>query len=248
MSGMADKPRILVVNDDGIETEGIRRLAAMAAGIGEVWVVAPDRPCSAMSHRLTLYEAMTLLEEDFPAPVAGAWRLGGTPADCVKTALGHLLPFRPDFVFSGINRGWNAGYDVAYSGTVAAAMEAVMQGVPAIAFSVEYPEEYGAAEAVLPALARELIAKDPGPGAIWNVNFPGCPAAELRGVLYERRVAPLQLYADGFRPERGEDGVLRIRQHGSRVDPAAIPEGTDLAALVAGCVSVGRLRSMVWAE
>ncbi len=245
---MAERPRILVVNDDGIEAEGLRRLAAMAAELGEVWVVAPDRPCSAMSHRLTLYEAMTLRAEPFPAPVAGAWRLGGTPADCVKTALGHLLPFRPDYVFSGINRGWNAGYDVAYSGTVAAAMEAAMQGVPAIAFSTEYPEDYETAERCLPALARELMGRDPGRGAIWNVNFPGCPASELKGVLYERRIAPLQYYADGFREERGEDGMLRIRQHGSRVDPSVIPEGTDLAALVAGYVSVGRVRAMVWAE
>ena len=239
-----DRPRILLVNDDGIEAEGLRRLAEMAASLGEVWVVAPDRQCSAMSHKLTLYESMPLWEERFPVPVAGAWRLGGTPADCVKVALGHLLSFRPDYVFSGINRGWNAGYDVAYSGTVAAAMEAVMQGVPAIAFSTEYPENYETAERCLPALASELMARSPGRGAIWNVNFPGCPLHLLKGVLYDRRVAPLQLYADGFVPERGEDGGLRLWQRGGRVDPALLPEGTDLAALSAGYVSVGRLRSM----
>ncbi len=241
---MPQCPRILVVNDDGIEAEGLRLLAAAAAALGEVWVVAPDSQCSAMSHKLSIFEPMTLRKVDFPAPVRGAWRLGGTPADCVKVALGRLLPERPDFVFSGVNRGWNAGYDVAYSGTVAAAMEGVMQGVPAIAFSVEYPENYETASALLPALARELMGKDPGRGAIWNVNFPSCPLAQLKGVLYERRVAPLQFYADGFHEERGEDGVLRLWQRGVRVEPAVVPEGTDLAALLAGCVSVGRLRAV----
>lgn len=241
---MSKKRKILLVNDDGIEADGLRRLAVMAGELGEVWVVAPDRQCSAMSHRLTLYESMSLREESFPVPVAGAWRLGGTPADCVKVALGYLLPERPDFVFSGINRGWNAGFDVAYSGTVAAAMEAVMLGVPAIAFSTEYPENYETAEALLPELARELMERDPGRRAIWNVNFPGCPAAELRGVLYERAVAPLQLYSDGFLEERGEDGALRLWQRGVRTDPSLMPEGTDLAALLAGYVSVGRLRSV----
>ena len=241
---MQKLPKILVVNDDGIEAEGLRLLAAAAASLGEVRVVAPDRQCSAMSHRLSIYEPMTLREEAYPVPVAGAWRIGGTPADCVKVALGRLLPEKPDFVFSGVNRGWNAGYDVAYSGTVAAAMEAVMQGVPAIAFSVEYPENYESAAALLPALARELMGKDPGRGAIWNVNIPSCPLSELKGVLYGRRVAPLQLYADGFHEERGENGELLLWQRGTRVDPASVPEGTDLAALLAGYVSVGKLRAV----
>ena len=244
---MEKRPRILLVNDDGIEAEGLRRLADMAARIGEVWVVAPDCQCSAMAHRLTLYEPMSAREEAFPASAAGAWRIGGTPADCVKIALGHLLPERPDFVFSGINRGWNAGYDVAYSGTVAAALEAAMQGVPAIAFSTEYPENYETAEALLPSLARELMGKDPGRCAIWNVNFPGCALSELQGVLYDRSVAPLQLYADGFLSEPDGKGGQLLWQHGSRTDPSLAPEGTDLAALLAGYVSVGRLRSVVTA-
>jgi 5'-nucleotidase len=175
----------------------------------------------------------------------GAWRLGGTPADCVKAALGHLLPERPDFVFSGINRGWNAGYDVAYSGTVAAALEAAMQGVLAIAFSTEYPENYETAEALLPSLALELMGKDPGRCAIWNVNFPGCALSELRGVKYDCSVAPLQLYADGFLTEPDGEGGRRLWQRGTRTDASLVPEGTDLAALLAGFVSVGRLRSVV---
>ena len=241
---MSEK-NILVVNDDGIEAEGIRRLAAMAAEIGTVWVVAPERQCSAMSQKLTLFESMTLIEEKFPTPVAGAWRLGGTPADCVKAALEYLLPVRPDLVFSGINRGWNAGYDIAYSGTVAAAVEARMKGVHAIAFSVEYPENYETAEALLPGLARELMAREPGRGCIWNVNFPSCPAEECRGVLYDRRIAALQLYADGFLEEQGEKGKRRLWQRGVKVDPSCVPDGTDLAALLQGYVSVGGVRAMV---
>lgn len=241
---MQKLPKILVVNDDGIEAEGLRLLTEAAATLGEVWVVAPERQCSAMSHKLSIFEPMRLREVDYPVPVAGAWQLGGTPADCVKVALTRLLPEKPDFVFSGVNRGWNAGYDVAYSGTVAAAMEAVMQGVPAIAFSVEYPEDYETTSACLPELARQLMEKDPGRGAIWNVNFPSCSLMDLRGVLYERRVAPLQFYADGFEEERNDGGELLLRQRGVRVDPSLIPEGTDLAALLEDYISVGRLRAV----
>ena len=90
--------RILVVNDDGIKAEGIRRLAACAKKFGEVWVVAPARQCSAMSQRITVRENLEVRKADFPVMGVKAYSVDGTPADCVKVALNHLLPEKPDIV------------------------------------------------------------------------------------------------------------------------------------------------------
>ena len=101
--------RILVVNDDGITSEGIRGAQQLAARFGEVWVVAPDDQCSAMSQKITVRGDMKVKRIDFPVPAVQAYSVGGTPADCVKAALYHLMPERPDIVFSGINYGYNCG-------------------------------------------------------------------------------------------------------------------------------------------
>ena len=108
VSGM----RILVVNDDGIEAAGIVRLAAMAKELGEVWVVAPDAQCSAMSQRITVRGELQLQKrDDFPVDGVEAYSLSGTPADCVKVAVEYLMKeVLPDIVFSGINKGYNVGY------------------------------------------------------------------------------------------------------------------------------------------
>lgn len=105
--------RILVVNDDGIKAPGIKRLVQMAAGLGEVWVVAPAAQCSAMSHRITVRGDLEVKPYDFPATGVTAYSVGGTPADCVKVALGCLMTEKPDIVFSGINAGYNVGRDLS---------------------------------------------------------------------------------------------------------------------------------------
>ena len=187
---MDKKLKILLVNDDGISSPGIVHLAEMAMQLGEVWVAAPSSQCSAMSQKLTIFQPLELEEYDFPLPVAGAYSIGGTPADCVKTALKAVLPIRPDVVFSGINIGYNAGFDIAYSGTVAAAIEAVLNGIPAIAFSAQHDGSYDVTDRYILDIARELLAAPLAPGEIWNVNFPGCPLDEFKGILHERTIAP----------------------------------------------------------
>ena len=119
--------RILITNDDGINAIGIHKLAEMAKKLGEVWVVAPEGQCSAMSQKITVSDKIRLAKApDFPVSGVKAYRLGGTPADCVKVAVEYLMTEKPDVVFSGINNGYNAGIEVSYSGTVAAAMEALL--------------------------------------------------------------------------------------------------------------------------
>ena len=236
--------RILVVNDDGILSPGIAALAETAARLGEVWVVAPQEQCSGMSQKLTIFGEMHLHRVDFPVPVRGAWGLRGTPADCVKIALDHLLDFRPDYVFSGVNEGWNAGFDIAYSGTVGACYEAVMSGVPAIAFSAKGRSDLSLARAMMEPLARELIALGQAPGEIWNVNFPGCSVEDCRGVLYDRPIAPAPAYR-GLLSVRHAGEARILSMTGVPCTREEAPDGTDLAAVLDGFISVGKIKCPV---
>ena len=235
--------RILLVNDDGIRSPGLAVLADMAKRFGEVWVVAPETQCSGMSQKLTLFDEMSLRRADFPVEVAGAWSLGGTPADCVKVALDHLLPFRPDYVFSGVNDGWNAGFDVVYSGTIGACQEAVMNGIPAIAFSAHSSGDLPTAERWMPSIAEELLARGQKPGEIWNVNFPAGSPDEVRGILRDRFPAPLQLYNSVFSTRPHPEGHDMIRQKGVPIGPGLAPDGSDIAAVLDGYISIGKLRN-----
>jgi hypothetical protein len=124
-------PRILVTNDDGIYSEGLRKLAAACREVADVIIVAPDREQSAASHALTLNRPLRLLQIE-----TDEWIVDGTPADCVNLAILKLMKgARPDLIVSGINFGPNLGDDVTYSGTISAAFEGALLNIPSIAFS-----------------------------------------------------------------------------------------------------------------
>ena len=232
--------RILVVNDDGISAPGIFALAEAAARFGEVWVVAPEHQCSCMSQHLTIFKDMALKEADFPVPVRAAWSLGGTPADCVKTALAGILDFRPDYVFSGVNDGWNTGFDIAYSGTIGACFEAVMNGVPAMAFSAAGKDDLTAAAEHMPRIMEELLARPLPAGELWNVNFP---AHAPKGILRERTIAPMQLYSGFYRLGTHPAGHKILTESAVPIGPGLAPAGSDVAAVLDGYISIGKIRS-----
>jgi len=166
--------RILVSNDDGFFTEGIKALAEALQGLGEVWVVAPDREQSASGHSLTLHRPIRAKVIDKKRNI---YAIDGTPTDSVNLAVNRLMPEKPDIVVSGINRGANLGDDVTYSGTVAAALEAALLGLPAIAVSAipttdtdEY--RYEAAADFAAYLAQKVIKHGLDYGTVLNVNVP----------------------------------------------------------------------------
>ena len=236
--------KILIVNDDSIYAPGIEALARAAAALGDVYVAAPAGQCSALSQKLTLRELISLEEySGFPVPVEGAWRIGGTPVDCVRVALDYILKERPDFVFSGINNGYNAGHDIAYSGTAGAAFEAARSGIPAMAFSCRSFDHLESVEPHLLPVIRDLMEEDLEPGMVWNVNFPALGKRPLAGILRDRVPAPVGMFEDHYVEQGREDGKVMLKCVGTPISGDRIPDGTDAAALRQGYISISKLRA-----
>lgn len=166
--------RVLVSNDDGLESPGLQALAAACSSFAEVWVVAPDREQSAASHAISLHRPLRLSQVR-----ERQFAVDGTPTDCVYLAMNHVMrDRRPDVVVSGINKGANLADDVTYSGTVAAAMEGALFKVPSIAFSLATRTrkwDFSHAAAFAARLVQTVAARPPPHGSLLNVNFPDGP-------------------------------------------------------------------------
>ena len=178
--------RILVTNDDGVHSEGIKALAAALMPLGEVTVVAPVSESSAIGHALTLRRPLRI-----ESVSEGFYAVDGTPTDCVNIAIDEVLDGPPDLVVSGINKGLNIGDDVTYSGTVAGALEGALLGIPAIAVSLrrtrDYVFDFGPSASAAATLT-DLIFRHPIPERTFlNVNVPkGTPAGFMRTVQGKR--------------------------------------------------------------
>lgn len=176
--------RILISNDDGVFAEGIETLAKALQPLGHLTVVAPNRERSASSHSLTLEHPLRARKVAFPGDVAEAFAVSGTPSDCVKLAIGRLLPQPPDLVVTGMNCGANMSVDVFYSGTVAAAFEGIFNGIPAIAFSLATRDPNADFSQAIPwirAFADWAIVHPPPKGAMYNVNIPDRESHLIKG-------------------------------------------------------------------
>ncbi len=179
------RPLILVSNDDGITSKGIRVLVAAMKKLGDVVVVAPDSPQSGMGHAITIGQTLRLVEEDIFEDVL-AYKSSGTPADCVKLAKHHVLKDRkPDLVVSGINHGSNTSISVLYSGTMSAAIEGALEGYPSIGFSLcdfSSKADFSHVEQWVEKIARQVLENGIPKGIALNVNFPPKRNEEIRGV------------------------------------------------------------------
>jgi 5'-nucleotidase len=180
-------PRILVTNDDGVQSDGIRALAGALRALGEVIVIAPHQESSAIGHALTLRRPLRL-----ERVTDGFYAVDGTPTDCVNIGVAILLKGElPDLIVSGINTGWNLGDDVTYSGTVSGALEGALLGVQAIAVSLErasdYEFDFGPSAAAAAQLA-DIILRQPLPERTFlNINVPkGIPKGYRRTVQGKR--------------------------------------------------------------
>ena len=196
---------ILICNDDGIESNGLKALAEKLSDKNEILIIAPDGNRSACSHTLTVRESVKITEY---GKIKGcrSYAISGSPADCVKIARHIFSDFVPDVVLSGINKGHNLGSDIMYSGTVAIAYEAAFFGIPAFAFSAF---SHGESDFTLYAeIAADILYKLfplTEKTGIWNVNFP-----DIDKKIKGKKLTPLgkKVYIDEY--VKDVDGKYKI--------------------------------------
>jgi 5'-nucleotidase len=195
--------KILVTNDDGIDSAGIAALAEALKEIADVIVVAPHDEQSAVGHGITMKNPLRVTRYYKNGSFFG-YAVEGTPADCVKMGIRNIIGESPDLVISGINHGSNTAINIIYSGTVSAAREAAIMDVPAIAISITSHEaqEFSYASKVIKMIALKVAEHGLPNGTLLNVNVPNVPENEMTGLLvtkqskakwddiYEKRVDP----------------------------------------------------------
>ncbi|MCR5098372.1 MAG: 5'/3'-nucleotidase SurE [Lachnospiraceae bacterium] len=235
--------KILVTNDDGINSEGLIRLAECARDFGEVWVIAPESERSAASHCITLRTHIDIYPHDFPVDGVRAFTCSGMPGDCVRVGGLSVMDSRPDLVLSGINFGYNVASDIQYSATCGAAFEAEFQGYRAIAVSEGGSGIHEVTDKYLKEIITEVLGYETRPRQIINVNFPGCPLSEYRGILRDRTVSCGMVFRDIYNAiEDLENSGVRYMVEGIR-DCKGEP-GTDLEAVISGYISIGYAKNI----
>jgi len=226
--------KILITNDDGINAEGLRVLAIELRKNHEVWIFAPDQERSGVSH------AMTLKSPGKVKKIGDReYSCSGTPADCVILSSLGVLPFRPDIIVSGINRGPNLGTDIIYSGTCGAARQAALHGIPGIAVScATYKEPFlYAASAFFVSQHLEEIVNRCSPGMFININAPSSEAQNLIG----RWAKPCERrYNDKLSSFEAPDGSMYCFLHDSHI-VTTDSDASDHSIVTSGDVSISAI-------
>jgi 5'-nucleotidase len=195
--------KILISNDDGIDSPGIAALAKEMKKIGDVTVIAPRTEQSAVGHAITMKIPLRITEYYKNGDFFG-YAIDGTPADCLKIGIRNILKTRPDIVLSGINNGSNTAINIIYSGTVSAAREAAIMDLPAIAISQTSHDakDFSYSARIASELTKQVLKRGLPNGTLLNVNVPNLPAEEIAGILvtkqgkskwddvYEERIDP----------------------------------------------------------
>lgn len=174
---------ILLVNDDGIYSNGILRLAEKLAKMHNVTVVAPQNQMSGTGHSMTLYGYVNFSKINILNGIE-CYIVSGTPADCVKVAVNLILTEKPDLIISGINKGFNLGTDIVYSGTVNSALEGAVHGIKAIAVSQEYgiKDFEFSSEFVVKNLQKLFSLLPDDAQTVLNINIPSDDVNTIKGV------------------------------------------------------------------
>ncbi|MFH1829284.1 MAG: 5'/3'-nucleotidase SurE [Pseudomonadota bacterium] len=177
-------PLILVSNDDGVRSMGIRKLMRKLAELGRVVVVAPDQQRSAVSHSITLHRPLRVERISH-----NVYSVDGTPTDCIMLAINEILKQVPDLIVSGINHGANLGDDVHYSGTVSAAFEGGILGIPSMAVSLvgSGQKNFVKAAEVAAIIARDVLRKGLPRGIILNINVPDTCSHKIKGMMFTKQ-------------------------------------------------------------
>ena len=188
---MPKQPLILVTNDDGISAPGITYLIKIAKQFGKVVVVAPDKPQSGMGHAITINATLRNHKTNYHNTTIEI-ACSGTPVDCVKMAVNHLLKQKPDLILSGINHGSNSSINVIYSGTMSAAIEGALEGVNSIGFSLcdyAHDADFTQSEKYIKQLIEHCLKHKLQKGVCLNVNIPKLKANKIKGIKVGRQAS-----------------------------------------------------------
>ena len=229
--------RILLTNDDGIGAAGIQALWRELSKIADVIVAAPDVERSATSQAITVDSPIRVDNYCFDNPRICGWRIGGTPADCVKIALEALMTEAPDIVVAGINHGPNLGTDVLYSGTVSAAIEGALHGIPAVAVSLDGRDEYNFQPAAefTSKLVQNIVERLLPPNTLLNVNIPALNSSQIKGVAITK--LGVRQYENIFEGRRDPRGRLYYWMGGNVMD-IENDNDSDIVAIKMSKISV----------
>lgn len=244
-----EKPRILLINDDGIHAPGLKHLWHALKDFCKIQIAAPAFEQSGVGVGLTFHTPLHIRpvawEEETPA-----WQVSGTPADCVRLATRVLMDAPPDLIVSGINRGANFGRNILHSGTVGGIIEGVTRNIPGIAFSCEDFDNpcYEAFESQVYPLVEYLLDHPLENGSFLNVNFPskygihhkGCVLAR-QGLGYFKEQLSKREHPEGIdsywmggsheeHEENEESDIYLVRQGYISVVPIYVKELTDREA------------------
>ncbi|ADK83819.1 stationary-phase survival protein SurE [Desulfarculus baarsii DSM 2075] len=232
--------RILLTNDDGVMAAGIGALHQVLCQRHEVFVVAPETEQSAVGHSITLADPIKVRPLSAKTGMNG-FAVAGTPADCVKLAMGQLMPQPPDLVVSGINQGANVGVNVLYSGTVSAATEAAILGLRSLAFSLasHTSRDFSHAAAVAAGLIEQYDLLAAPPEVCLNVNIPALPVDQIKGVRLARQSC--SRLGERFLRRTDPRGHVYFWQAGESMGVEGGPD-TDYPALLEGYVTITPLR------
>jgi 5'-nucleotidase len=232
------KPLILISNDDGITAPGILATVEVMKTFGDVVVVAPDSPQSAMGHAISINKPLRLVKNNQFGPDVVSYQCSGTPADCVKMAVDKVLDRKPDILVSGINHGSNASINVIYSGTMSAAMEGAIEGIIAIGFSLtdfSWDADFSASKVYMKKIVAQVLEHGLTEGTLLNVNIPNAPESEIKGIKICRQAKAK--WQEDFIKREDPHGKEYYWMTGKFVNPDK-GEDTDEWALAHNYVSV----------
>ena len=231
-------PLILVTNDDGISSPGIKILAKVLKSVGDVYVIAPETEQSAVAHALTLHRPLKVEKTG-----KNTFYINGTPTDCVIIGVDKILPGKPDIIVSGINNGGNLGDDVTYSGTVAAAIEGTLLGIPSIAVSLVTSNiinghnrkklNFKVAANFAKELAMKVLRQGLPDDTLLNVNVPN--SETTKGTKFTKQGR--RIYDNAIQ-EHSDPRGRKCYWIGGGVPQWASGENTDFDAIHNGYISV----------
>ncbi|MCX8082163.1 MAG: 5'/3'-nucleotidase SurE [bacterium] len=223
---------VLLTNDDGVYSEGLKVLWKYLKTRYNVYVVVPETEKSAIAHAINLFVPLKIKKVAVEKGYKG-WIVNGTPVDCVKIGVSSILKKKPDMVVSGINPQSNMGMDILYSGTVSAAAEGAILGIPSFAVSLDCGKSYcfdTAAKMALKIIKDMEDIKIP-PDTIININVPDRPLSKIKGicVTYQSKARYEEEYEERKDP-RGNSyywlkGIFRRLDNEKESDVEKVKEG-----------------------